>query len=198
MKSSIFGSIDRWPSSSVNNQPFPRPTKTKDKKESHRKSWSTVIPRRTQSSSSINNQNSSPANPDGSHRWSRYASRNSSTGSIVSIAQAQGQNVIDATARLVGGRRRRASDSAPTTPSAATPKQELASPLVDSLLTPRVTTDIPNTSSNNPPRHQRPILFYHKHEPHYGFTNFSYHPVRYEGKIYPTSEHLFQSLKVFH
>lgn len=44
---------------------------------------------------------------------------------------------------------------------------------------------------------QRPrILFYHKHDPHYGFTNFSYHPVLYEGKEYPTSEHLFQSFKV--
>lgn len=41
----------------------------------------------------------------------------------------------------------------------------------------------------------RPILFYHKHEPHYGFTNFSNHAVKYEGKVYPTSEHLFQSLK---
>ncbi|KAI0695390.1 hypothetical protein BC835DRAFT_954760 [Cytidiella melzeri] len=42
-----------------------------------------------------------------------------------------------------------------------------------------------------PPR----ILFYHKHHPHYGFTNFSPHPVMYEGKRYPTSEHLFQSFK---
>ena len=42
----------------------------------------------------------------------------------------------------------------------------------------------------------RPILFYHKHEPHYGFTNFSNHAVKYEGRVYPTSEHLFQSLKV--
>ena len=42
----------------------------------------------------------------------------------------------------------------------------------------------------------RPILFYHKHEPHYGFTNFSNHSVKYEGRVYPTSEHLFQSLKV--
>ncbi|KAI0790016.1 hypothetical protein C8Q75DRAFT_793093 [Abortiporus biennis] len=40
-----------------------------------------------------------------------------------------------------------------------------------------------------------PILFYHKHEPHYGFTNFSPHPVVYKGKKYPTSEHLFQSFK---
>ena len=43
---------------------------------------------------------------------------------------------------------------------------------------------------------RRPILFYHKDEPHYGFTNFSAHPVDYCGKRYPTSEHLFQSFKV--
>jgi hypothetical protein len=42
----------------------------------------------------------------------------------------------------------------------------------------------------------RPILFYHKHEPHYGFTNFSNHAVKYDNRVYPTSEHLFQSLKV--
>ena len=40
------------------------------------------------------------------------------------------------------------------------------------------------------------ILFYNKNEPHYGFTNFSPHSVVYQGKRYPTSEHLFQSLKV--
>ena len=40
------------------------------------------------------------------------------------------------------------------------------------------------------------ILFYNKHEPHYGFTNFSPHSVVYRGKRYPTSEHLFQSFKV--
>jgi len=45
--------------------------------------------------------------------------------------------------------------------------------------------------------HKRPkILFYNKNDPHYGFTNFSPHPVVYRGKRYPTSEHLFQSLKV--
>ena len=43
---------------------------------------------------------------------------------------------------------------------------------------------------------ESPIFFYHKHDPHYGFTNFSDHPVCYEGAMYPTSEHLFQSLKV--
>lgn len=40
------------------------------------------------------------------------------------------------------------------------------------------------------------ILFYHRHDAHYGFTNFSPHPVMYQGKKYPTSEHLFQSFKV--
>ncbi|CAA7269533.1 unnamed protein product [Cyclocybe aegerita] len=55
--------------------------------------------------------------------------------------------------------------------------------------------------SDSPPRRISPsqsrprILFYHKHDPHYGFTNFSAHPVIYKGKRYPTSEHLFQSFK---
>lgn len=47
-----------------------------------------------------------------------------------------------------------------------------------------------------PPPLPKRILFYHKHNPHYGFTNFSSHPVVYNGKKYPTSEHLFQSFKV--
>ena len=50
-------------------------------------------------------------------------------------------------------------------------------------------------SSQPTPTRPRPILFYHKHDPHYGFTNFSNHAVKYEGEVYPTSEHLFQSLK---
>ncbi|KAG6374827.1 hypothetical protein JVT61DRAFT_4212 [Boletus reticuloceps] len=40
------------------------------------------------------------------------------------------------------------------------------------------------------------ILFYHVRDPYYGFTNFSPDLVEYRGKQYPTSEHLFQSLKV--
>jgi hypothetical protein len=40
------------------------------------------------------------------------------------------------------------------------------------------------------------ILFYHRDQPYYEFTNFALYPVRYDGKVYPTSEHLFQSLKV--
>jgi hypothetical protein len=49
-------------------------------------------------------------------------------------------------------------------------------------------------SPRTPTRHR--ILFYHKNDPHYGFTNFSPHPVMYLGRKYPTSEHLFQSFKV--
>ncbi|KAI5832766.1 DUF1768-domain-containing protein [Schizophyllum commune Tattone D] len=41
----------------------------------------------------------------------------------------------------------------------------------------------------------KPILFYHKHDPYYGFTNFSDHPVIFDNKTYPTSEHLFQASK---
>ncbi|OAX35361.1 DUF1768-domain-containing protein [Rhizopogon vinicolor AM-OR11-026] len=39
------------------------------------------------------------------------------------------------------------------------------------------------------------ILFYHAHDPYYGFTNFSPDPIEYNGRTYPTSEHLFQSMK---
>jgi len=42
----------------------------------------------------------------------------------------------------------------------------------------------------------RQILFYDKNRPHYGFTNFSEHPITYKGHVYPTSEHLFQCMKV--
>lgn len=53
------------------------------------------------------------------------------------------------------------------------------------------------SSHNNPFKGLRSrILFYHKQDPYYGFTNFSPHNVRYNGKVYPTSEHLFQSFKV--
>lgn len=40
------------------------------------------------------------------------------------------------------------------------------------------------------------IYFYEKGQPFYGFTNFSPHPVLYEHNEYPTSEHLFQAMKV--
>jgi len=39
------------------------------------------------------------------------------------------------------------------------------------------------------------IKFYDKDAPYYEFTNFASVPVTYNERIYPTSEHLFQSLK---
>ena len=58
-------------------------------------------------------------------------------------------------------------------------------------------TNIAQQGSNSKPSSPRArILFYHKSDPYYGFTNFSAHPVIYKGKKYPTSEHLFQSFKV--
>ncbi|EKM52578.1 uncharacterized protein PHACADRAFT_100358 [Phanerochaete carnosa HHB-10118-sp] len=44
-------------------------------------------------------------------------------------------------------------------------------------------------------RDSAPLLFYKKDEPYYEFTNFSPHPIQYQGKLYPTSEHLFQAYK---
>ena len=60
-----------------------------------------------------------------------------------------------------------------------------------------LSTNIAMQGSNSKPSSARTrILFYHKNDPYYGFTNFSPHPVIYKGKKYPTSEHLFQSFKV--
>ncbi|KAF9459735.1 hypothetical protein BDZ94DRAFT_1267551 [Collybia nuda] len=67
---------------------------------------------------------------------------------------------------------------------------------INPLIDPRRVKSSPQTTpslSPGTPRHR--ILFYHKHDPHYGFTNFSAHPVQFQGQTYPTSEHLFQSFK---
>jgi predicted NAD-dependent protein-ADP-ribosyltransferase YbiA (DUF1768 family) len=58
------------------------------------------------------------------------------------------------------------------------------------------TNIVPQGSNSKPSSARNRILFYHKNDPYYGFTNFSPHPVIYKGKKYPTSEHLFQSFKV--
>lgn len=63
--------------------------------------------------------------------------------------------------------------------------------------TPILSRKISKSSQPSPTQtRSRTIFFYHKHEPHYGFTNFSNHGVKHDGKVYPTSEHLFQSMKV--
>jgi len=41
----------------------------------------------------------------------------------------------------------------------------------------------------------QPILFYNHYEPYFEFTNFSPHPIRFAGEVYPTAEHLFQAHK---
>ncbi|KAG8988575.1 hypothetical protein FRB94_000616 [Tulasnella sp. JGI-2019a] len=41
----------------------------------------------------------------------------------------------------------------------------------------------------------RPIYFYSSTKPYYCLTNFSPHSVMFRGKVYPTSEHLFQAMK---
>ncbi|EKM52566.1 uncharacterized protein PHACADRAFT_66300, partial [Phanerochaete carnosa HHB-10118-sp] len=40
-----------------------------------------------------------------------------------------------------------------------------------------------------------PILFYERGQPYYEFTNFAPYTVEFDGKVYPTSEHLFQAYK---
>jgi hypothetical protein len=97
-----------------------------------------------------------------------------------------------------GGHRSRNLIHPPPTPIPA-PRRTFTPSPVDSPVIPGVTTagamcfrNLLRKRSDSRPK----ILFYNKHEPHYGFTNFSPHSVLYHGKRYPTSEHLFQSLKV--
>ncbi|TFK49471.1 DUF1768-domain-containing protein [Heliocybe sulcata] len=48
----------------------------------------------------------------------------------------------------------------------------------------------------SPPSSTRPtIRFYSRVKPYFEFSNFSDHPIRYNGKDYSTGEHLFQALK---
>lgn len=101
--------------------------------------------------------------------------------------QTQTQSILEAARHLWKGRR---SHSDPQ------PKghRSLTSGSTTSVSTPQITPIIiRQPAADLTGRHK--ILFYHKHEPYYGFTNFSSHVVMFEGKKYPTSEHLFQSFK---
>ncbi|GJE95770.1 NADAR family protein [Phanerochaete sordida] len=40
-----------------------------------------------------------------------------------------------------------------------------------------------------------PIFFYERDQPYYEFINYSPYPVEYDGRIYPTAEHLYQAHK---
>jgi len=142
-----------------------------------------------------------PVSANNSRAWAM--TRGSSTGNVSVDVNVQAQGLIQ-----MGGKsatqflanfnplRRRNSD---IHPGRFTPGRSSTSTPVDSPVIPRG----PITDGRPPTRlrknsYQRPrILFYHKHEPHYGFTNFSTHSVVYQGRTYPTSEHLFQSFKVW-
>lgn len=77
--------------------------------------------------------------------------------------------------------------------SHASPTQHLSSSPHPS---PVITHPSPSSGPTIPSEKPKKILFYHANDPYYGFTNFSSDPIQYNGKTYPTSEHLFQSMKV--
>ncbi|KAH8996599.1 hypothetical protein EDB92DRAFT_1840829 [Lactarius akahatsu] len=52
-----------------------------------------------------------------------------------------------------------------------------------------------NVANARPYPDTTPIFFYHRGKPFFEFTNFSLHSIEYDGRIYPTAEHLFQALK---
>jgi hypothetical protein len=54
----------------------------------------------------------------------------------------------------------------------------------------------PPSIARSTPRRPRRVFFYDKNNEYFGFTNYSPYAVMYLGNVYPTSEHLFQSLKV--
>ncbi|KAF8646208.1 hypothetical protein AX16_007350 [Volvariella volvacea WC 439] len=95
------------------------------------------------------------------------------------------------------------SEKASTRPTTYYPKQSSSGSQRPSVSLPGSPaarrTPSSHSQTNLPPltpiASRKRILFYHKHDPYYGFTNFSPHPVVYKGKKYPTSEHLFQSFK---
>lgn len=151
------------------------------------------------------NRNSQPppgysqVSADGSRAWAQNQIHGWSTGNVEANVQVQGQGMVQVGMQpgtqfvaQLGPRNRRSSFGHP-------PGQTLISSPVIPPFAPGVTTNVahvPNRLRRDSYRRPR-ILFYHRHEPHYGFTNFSDHPVTYGGKKYPTSEHLFQSFKVW-
>ena len=92
---------------------------------------------------------------------------------------------------LVGGSASKTTNQAPrmvSSPRVKAVRSEITSP---ATFSPEIYQHGPS-----PLPATRQILFYHKHDPYYEFTNFSPFPVIYDGKEYPTAEHLFQSFKV--
>ncbi|KAH9830132.1 uncharacterized protein C8Q71DRAFT_787502 [Rhodofomes roseus] len=54
---------------------------------------------------------------------------------------------------------------------------------------------VPPQASASRVEEPSPILFYHRHEPYFEFTNFAPYPIHWHGHTYPTAEHLFQAHK---
>jgi len=114
------------------------------------------------------------------NRLSKLRQTNGSSASLQHVPAKRDAPYIEHTSRQV--RPRAQSFSHPT--SAVTRRTNLSWPPIS------VVRDVEHRAPI-----RRRILFYHKHHPYYGFTNFSAHSVIYDGKKYPTSEHLFQSFK---
>lgn len=138
---------------------------------------------------------------EGSRAFAQDMQRGWTTGNVEGGFQVQAQGQIkvggppptQSTTRLERHRRNSVGHPPPQTLG----RMSISSP-VDPPVIPGINanvTHVPNRLRRDSYQRHR-ILFYHRHEPHYGFTNFSDHPVMYEGKRYPTSEHLFQSFKV--
>ena len=138
---------------------------------------------------------------DASRAYAQGMQRGWTTGGVEIGIQVQAQGPIkiggppptQSTTRLERHRRNSVGQPPPQNSS----RVSISSP-VDYPVIPGINTHmaaVPNRRRRDSHQRHR-ILFYHKHEPYYGFTNFSDHPVMYEGKRYPTSEHLFQSFKV--
>ena len=102
---------------------------------------------------------------------------------------------------------RNTTNSPPLVGGSASPITNRAPRVVISTRVKAVRSEITSPATVSPEIYQhkpsplpatRQILFYHKHDPYYEFTNFSPFSVTYNGKEYPTAEHLFQSFKVLH
>jgi hypothetical protein len=138
----------------------------------------------------------SPVSASNSREWAQNVTRGSTTEVNIQV-QSHGQILVDGQPVMQSlakhsPRSRRNSDV--QLPMLKSGRMSTTS-LVDSPVISGITTGSARRLRRN--SHQRPrIKFYHRHEPHYGFTNFSPHPVTYGHKEYPTSEHLFQAFKV--
>jgi len=62
-------------------------------------------------------------------------------------------------------------------------------------LAPARSLALPPEPPHSPAEPTAPILFYHRHNPYFEFTNFAWTPILWDNRRYPTAEHLFQAHK---